>query len=173
MRLLADDPEATMQDVAEAAGVGRATVYRHFPTREALTGAIGLAAIAEVGAALADSRLDEGDPLDALGRALDAIFTVGDRYRVVIQAPPGMAPRKGPAVEAAFRPMRELIDRARRHGALASGPPADWINAALGALIGSAFRQMAAGAITREEAPRLVMRTILHGVGADAGDARS
>jgi AcrR family transcriptional regulator len=33
---LAADPDATMQSVARRAGVGQGTIYRHFPTREAL-----------------------------------------------------------------------------------------------------------------------------------------
>lgn len=170
-RLLADDPEATMQDVADAAGLGRATVYRHFPTREGLTRAIELAAIAEVGAALADGRLEEGDPLEALGRAIEVIFEIGDRYRVVAHDPrDGPTPEKREMAESAFRPMAALLERARLQGALAHEPPLEWVYAAVGAIIGAAFRQLAAGTLTREEAPGVVMRTILGGFGrAGAG----
>src|ERR1700678_3448967 len=33
---LAGDGESTMQSIAKTAGVGQGTIYRHFPTREAL-----------------------------------------------------------------------------------------------------------------------------------------
>jgi AcrR family transcriptional regulator len=39
-RLLADDPDATMGQIAAAAGVGRGTAYRHFPSREELVDAV-------------------------------------------------------------------------------------------------------------------------------------
>jgi serine phosphatase RsbU (regulator of sigma subunit) len=39
-RLLADDPEATMVQIATAAGVGRGTAYRHFPSRDELVDAV-------------------------------------------------------------------------------------------------------------------------------------
>src|SRR4051812_32943639 len=39
-RLLADDPDATMAQIASAAGVGRGTAYRHFPSREELVDAV-------------------------------------------------------------------------------------------------------------------------------------
>src|SRR4051794_1439440 len=39
-RLLADDPEATMVEIATAAGVGRGTAYRHFPSRDELVDAV-------------------------------------------------------------------------------------------------------------------------------------
>jgi serine phosphatase RsbU (regulator of sigma subunit) len=39
-RLLADDPAATMAEIAAAASVGRGTAYRHFPTRDDLIEAV-------------------------------------------------------------------------------------------------------------------------------------
>jgi serine phosphatase RsbU (regulator of sigma subunit) len=38
--LLADDPDATMSEIAAQAGVARGTAYRHFPTRDALIDAV-------------------------------------------------------------------------------------------------------------------------------------
>jgi serine phosphatase RsbU (regulator of sigma subunit) len=38
--LLADDPEATMSEIAVKAGVARGTAYRHFPTRDDLIDAV-------------------------------------------------------------------------------------------------------------------------------------
>jgi AcrR family transcriptional regulator len=38
--VLADSPQASMQDIAEASGTGRITLYRHFPDRNALLAAI-------------------------------------------------------------------------------------------------------------------------------------
>jgi len=37
---LAEDPDASVASIAEAAGVGRGTAYRHFPTREQLVEAV-------------------------------------------------------------------------------------------------------------------------------------
>ena len=45
---LASDPEANMAEVARRAGVVRATVYVHFPTREALIVAVTERAMSEV-----------------------------------------------------------------------------------------------------------------------------
>src|SRR4051812_28259637 len=79
-RLLGEDPGAGMADVASAAGVSRATVYRHFPTREALIAAIQIQAIEDSERALLACRLDEGTATDALRRLCAAWLDVAERY---------------------------------------------------------------------------------------------
>ena len=38
--VLADSPQASMREIADASGTGRTTLYRHFPDRQALVAAI-------------------------------------------------------------------------------------------------------------------------------------
>src|SRR6478609_2222562 len=40
LEALASDPDASMAEIARRAGVVRATIYAHFPTREALLDAV-------------------------------------------------------------------------------------------------------------------------------------
>src|SRR4051812_39267931 len=84
-RLLGEDPSAGMADVAAAADVSRATVYRHFPTREALIAAIQEQAFAASEQALEACRLDEGSAVEALRRPCEAWLGRAQRYPV---APP-------------------------------------------------------------------------------------
>lgn len=59
--------EASLEAVAKRAGVGIGTLYRHFPTREALYEAVYRREVEQLGE-LADVLKDEAKPVDALRR---------------------------------------------------------------------------------------------------------
>src|ERR687885_1764534 len=75
--------QASMADVAAAAGVARATVYRYFPNREALLEALGRLALEDAGERLSAARLAEVPVDEGLSRAVRALVTVGDRFVVL------------------------------------------------------------------------------------------
>lgn len=69
-------PEATVQSIAKAAGIGQGTIYRHFPNREALLLAVyrtDVEALIEA----ADRLLEAHTPVDALRRWLDQLAAYG------------------------------------------------------------------------------------------------
>ncbi|MEU3298389.1 TetR/AcrR family transcriptional regulator [Streptomyces sp. NPDC006678] len=68
--LLARKSTSTMDEVARAAGIGRATLHRHFAGREALVKALEELGIQEFEAAVDRARLDEGGAGDALRRLI-------------------------------------------------------------------------------------------------------
>lgn len=165
-RVLAEDPDATMQDIAGAAGLGRATVYRHFPTREDLLGAIVLSAFDELRRALSDGRLEESEPREALRRGVAAILEIGDRYRVLVEArEPAPSEAKAAAMKTTFAPMEAVLERARREGLIRADAPPEWARAALGGLIKVAMQLVARGTLPRDEAPGMVVDTLLRGLG--------
>lgn len=71
--LLTRKSTATMDEVAKAAGISRATLHRHFAGRDALVRALEALGIAECEAALAAARLDEGPAADAVHRLVREI----------------------------------------------------------------------------------------------------
>src|SRR5919112_4662156 len=71
---LGEDPDASMSAIARRAGVVRATIYVHFPTREALLDAVTERALGEVAAAIARAEPDRGPPGEALARVVGATW---------------------------------------------------------------------------------------------------
>src|SRR3954463_15991269 len=81
---LASDPEASMAEIARRAGVVRATIYVHFPTREALLEAVTHRAIAEVAQVIAAAEPQRGDPAEALARVVAASWQRLGRYHTLV-----------------------------------------------------------------------------------------
>ena len=70
------DPGAGMNEVAEHAGVGRATLYRHFPSRDDLMAAIKAQARQEAVAAVESCPLEEGSSLESIEQIVSAVIVL-------------------------------------------------------------------------------------------------
>jgi len=122
-----------MRDVAAAAGVARATVYRYFPNREALLEAVGRVALEDAGERLRAARLDEVDVAVGLERAVRALVGVGDGF--VVLARERARPDTAGFDDGIGAPMRNLIARGQELGAIRADVPAAWLTEALFGLV--------------------------------------
>ena len=82
---LAESGDASMQSIAKRAGIGQGTLYRHFPTREALVLEVHRHDVAELVDA-APALLAEHPPREALRRWLDHLALYGQLKRGLVGA---------------------------------------------------------------------------------------
>ena len=158
IRLWAEEPSAGVADVAAAAGVGRATLYRHFSTRESLLEAIRTQGLTDGEAAVEACRLDQGSATDALSRLLAAWLELGDRYRVVVANPSQPDNLEARAREERLaEAIRGLILRGQEEGEFSTVVPTVWGASAVGALLVAAIRGVGEGRIRREDAHPLLI----------------
>jgi TetR/AcrR family transcriptional repressor of mexCD-oprJ operon len=115
--------QASMNEVAEAAGVARATVYRYFPNREALLDELAQTAVRDVDMRLASARIDAVPPEEGVARAVRALVDVGNLFVVLARE----RPRSGADrfERGLVEPLRQLVE-----GGQASGDIRDDITAA-------------------------------------------
>ncbi|MGZ4179656.1 MAG: TetR/AcrR family transcriptional regulator [Solirubrobacteraceae bacterium] len=166
---LAADPDATMADIARRAGVVRATIYVHFPTREALITAATDRAIAESTDALRAAKLEEGDPRDALTRALTVSWRTLARYHPLVQINTRLAPEQLHALhQPVLRLIRPLLKRGQATGAFNRDLPVDWMLTVVLELIHAASRSVSTGALTDSKAERVLIATTLGALSAPA-----
>jgi AcrR family transcriptional regulator len=84
-RVLSEHGSSNMADVAAAAGVSRATLYRYYPHREALLDALAAQALADAAARVAAAGLERAPVEEAIERMVRALIAVGDRYAVLVR----------------------------------------------------------------------------------------
>ena len=112
--------EAQMDDVARHAEVGVGTVYRHFPTKEALIEALALDSFERV-TAKAKEALELEDPWEALTQTLWAgaeILSTDRALSELMALIPGPMLKGLPVEQELNAAMSELIRRAQEAGAL-------------------------------------------------------
>jgi AcrR family transcriptional regulator len=159
---LASDPEVSMAEIARQAGVVRATIYVHFPTRESLIEAVTDRAISEVGAAVAAAEPEWGEPVDALRRVVATTWEKLGRYHPLVaintQLPQAELRRRHALVLGALQP---LIERGQKEGQFRADVPAAWHLSMLLALIHAASAEVQAGRLAATEAESAVTATVL------------
>jgi AcrR family transcriptional regulator len=89
-QVLSADPSASMEQIAEQAGVARTTIHRRFATREALIEALADSAVRQVEEAVTAARPRTAPPLVALHQGTANILGVKLAWRFAItQVSPG------------------------------------------------------------------------------------
>jgi TetR/AcrR family transcriptional repressor of mexCD-oprJ operon len=106
--------QASMNQVAEAAGVARATVYRYFPNREALLDELIREALDEVDRRLTAARIDEVSPDEGISRLVRALVEVGDPFVLLARERARSNPEQ--YERRLLVPMRRLFKRAQSSG---------------------------------------------------------
>ena len=173
-RLLNSDPGASMSTIAEAAGVSRATLHRHFDSREALLVELGTRSLDQW-----EQRLDDADAegvaasgdADRIRTAIQSLvlgyvddsddhaFALTDHVilanAAIIERTQRLAHREG-----------VLLAAAQAAGVLRADLPLRWLGHAIYGQLVAGREAVRLGDVARRDVPRLVLSTLLTGVAA-------
>ena len=159
---LASDPEASMAEIARRAGVVRATIYVHFPSRENLIEAVTRRAISDVTEAIQAAEPAHGEPSEALRRVVTAAWRTLSRFHTLV----GVNARLPHAdLHAMHQPVLAvlvpLIERGQRDGTFRVHVPVPWHLSMLLALIHAASGELSAGRMPEADVETALVTTVL------------
>jgi TetR/AcrR family transcriptional repressor of mexCD-oprJ operon len=157
IRLLTDDSHASTQAIADAAGVGRATVYRRFPTRETLMEALIAYAQEEIDQTFIPLLTHDRPVSETLPLLVAEAIRVSQRYRLLQQQDKDQGQPNDGAVEPATI---AWLEGGRENGQLRRDLPAGWMLRMLQAVILSAVASVDEGEHSAEEAGELAVQTL-------------
>jgi AcrR family transcriptional regulator len=164
------DPDASMDQIARAAGVVRRTVYGHFPSREALISTLVDGAVEAVAAADAAGREGIDDLAQAVAGSVLEVWKVADRYRILVSLAQrsvtmeGIIERLAPVRQAST----ELLQRGLDEGVFVSPLPAPALAYVHEQMMFAVMEAVNHGLLDAQEAGRSAAVTVLTAAGVPA-----
>lgn len=164
IRLWSVNPGASLQEVAVRAGVGRATLHRHFHGREALLAEVAHTCLDEMRAAVGALLAPAASARERLRGMFEAVIPLGDRYSFLQREP--VADEEAVAgYRAQLDWVAALVADLKAEGDIAAEVPSAWVVAQIDQLVWTAWNETARGRVAAADAASLAVRTLLEGLG--------
>jgi AcrR family transcriptional regulator len=167
LEALASDPDSSMSEIARRAGVVRATIYVHFPTRESLLDAVMEYAVAQVVEAMRGAEPHRGEPKEALARVLIATWRQLAQFHGLLAL--NTARLSAEELHRRHVPMLDqlepLIERGQKQGVFRSDLPVSWLLAVTRSIVHTASHEIRGGRIPESEAEPALVSTALAAIG--------
>ena len=163
LEALASDPDSSMSEIARRAGVVRATIYVHFPTRETLLDAVMEYAVGQVAEATREAEPERGEPVEALARVLRATWRQLAQFHGLLAL--NTARLSAEELHRRHLPVLDqlepLIERGQKQGAFRSDLPVSWLLAVTRSIVHTASHEIRGGRLPDSEAEEVMISTIL------------
>ena len=167
LEALASDPDSSMSEIARRAGVVRATIYVHFPTRESLLDAVMEYATGQVVEAMRGAEPHRGEPVEALERVLRATWRQLAQFHGLLAL--NTARLSAEELHRRHVPMLDqlepLIERGQRQGVFRRDLSVSWQLAVTRAIVHTASREIQGGRIAESKVEATMISTILGAIG--------
>lgn len=160
VRVLGQDPSASLGTIAREANVGRTTLHRYFPDRTSLVAELNQWVLEQLNDATRRARLDEGSGLDVLIRLCSEYYEDGDLLAYMFSS---TVFHEDPCVSEESEEdqlVNSTIERGQRDGSIDPKLPTNWVVQTLWAVLYTAWQYQTSESITRHEVLELMTRSM-------------
>ena len=160
MAVLAENPAASLGDIAATAQVGRSTLHRYFAERTDLLRGVALHVHALSNTAIEHAEPDCGPPVDALRRVVECQLDLGPIVPFVCNEPTiNSDPDLAAELDTGDEVIVEVLNRVATQGS--AGPP-EWPRLVFWALLNAGYDAAKRGT-PRVEVVDAIMASLTHG----------
>ncbi|MXW54345.1 MAG: TetR/AcrR family transcriptional regulator [Gammaproteobacteria bacterium] len=163
IRLFNADSGVTMTDIAKAAGVGRATLHRHFQDKDDLIQTLSARCMEEMNAAVRATDIPDEPAVKRLHAMLKSAIPLGDRFAFL-----SFERMEGEDLQSDYEEQLDwttaLIEQLKTEQAIATDVPTSWAVAQVDQVIWTAWTAVWNSELTPDEAANLALRTLLNGL---------
>lgn len=169
---LANNLSASMQEIADSAGISRTTLHRAYANRQALTEAVAQHALTECDRVFDEAGIDDRPALEAFDLLSASVVPLAIAYCLLWAEPPiSQTPELAQAVELQDDRFERYFARGQAEGCFRADLAPRWLVYSVGSQAMAAWFAIRAGFVGVREAPRLFRSTVLTGVAAKPTDA--
>ncbi|MEM7366549.1 MAG: TetR/AcrR family transcriptional regulator [Pseudomonadota bacterium] len=167
IQVLLRNPDASMSEIALSSGVGRATLYRHFESRERLIQALAKKCLDETDDLVAPLKQENLRGRAAIEATIDVLMPMADRFKFLL----GLWDIAGSDrhVRTIYRrqldELHTLVEQAKHDNDISDAISNDWIVATFDSLLTASWLMIKNGSLSQEDAASLFKRTFFDGLG--------
>ena len=164
--LLSQNPGASLSDIAQAAGVGRATLYRHFESRDQLIQALIIDSLEATDAALESVRDRQQSAREALEQGMVAVMRIADRFHFLFVnwSWASEDPEVATIYQRQLEELSELVERGKRESAIATDLATDMVVGLIDSLVYAGWWTVHTGSLNTESAGEQAARMLFQGI---------
>ncbi|MGP4109570.1 TetR/AcrR family transcriptional regulator [Streptomyces sp. 4N509B] len=167
-RVLAEEPGASMEQIAAAAGVARTTIHRRFANRQALVDALATSAARQLAQAVDDGRPDTAPPLVAMHRITANVLQVKGAWAFALGLPADPDSEAAALHEDIARRCVAVLRRAQADRLIDEAADLDWVRRVYYALLGESLHGATDDDADPDALAARIIDTLLHGAGPRA-----
>ncbi len=167
IQVLLRNPDAGMSEIALAAGIGRATLYRHFESKDLLVQYLARQCLEETDELMAPLKQQGLRGRAAIEAAIDVLLPMADRFKFLLSLWDIASGNK--KVRAVYQrqldELADLVGQAKQDGDIQADVSDAWVVSVFDSLLYAGWLMVRRGEMSPRQAADGFKRTFFHGLG--------